>query len=92
MITKFFDADTSRYSHLVWWFCLLCLKCDINVFPLADQEVVISKNLEHSDGIAVDWIGRNLYWTDMERNFVAVSRLNGTSQKHIIETDIDQPR
>lgn len=24
----------------------------------------MSSNLETTDGLAVDWIGRNLYWTD----------------------------
>lgn len=27
-------------------------------------ETIISKNLDTTDGLAVDWIGRNLFWTD----------------------------
>ena len=27
-------------------------------------ETVVSDNLKTTDGLAVDWLGRNLYWTD----------------------------
>ena len=28
------------------------------------METVVSDNLQTTDGLAVDWLGRNLYWTD----------------------------
>ena len=48
--------------------------------------------MEQSDGMAIDWIARNLYWTDTGRDYIAVSRLNGTSRKILIETGVDEPR
>lgn len=33
-------------------------------FDGSESEVIVSSNLETTDGLAVDWIGRNLYWTD----------------------------
>jgi len=59
---------------------------------LTDSEVIVTEGVEKADGVAVDWIARNLYWTDAGRNYIAVSRLNGTMKKIIIETEIDEPR
>ena len=36
-------------------------------FDGSRSEVIVSSNLETTDGLAVDWIGRNLYWTDTGR-------------------------
>lgn len=43
------------------------------------QEVVISNEIHHPDGVAVDWAARNLYWTDR----IEVARLNGKHRKVI---------
>jgi len=53
---------------------------------------VVTDSVEQSDGVAVDWVARNLYWTDTGRNYIAVSRLNGTSRKILISTEMEQPR
>ena len=59
---------------------------------LAESEVIVSENVERADGIAIDWISRNLFWTDTGRDYISVSRLNGTMQKVLIESGIDEPR
>ena len=59
---------------------------------LTDSEAIVTEGVERADGVAVDWIARNLYWTDGGRNYIAVSRLNGTMKKILIETEIDEPR
>jgi hypothetical protein len=48
--------------------------------------------VDHPDGIAVDWIGRNLYWTDTGTDRIEVARLNGTSRKILISENLDEPR
>ena len=44
------------------------------------------------DGIAIDWIADNMYWTDADTNRIEVSRLDGRYRKVIITTELDQPR
>ena len=43
----------------------------------------MSRDVDHPDGIAVDWVGRNLFWTDSGTDRIEVSILNGTSRLEI---------
>lgn len=44
------------------------------------------------DGIAVDWIADNLYWTDADRDRIEVARLDGRYRRVLISTGMKQPR
>lgn len=46
-------------------------------FDGSESEVIVSSNLETTDGLSVDWIGRNLYWTDT--GGFGVNKVNITS-------------
>ncbi|XP_029461540.1 low-density lipoprotein receptor-related protein 2 isoform X2 [Rhinatrema bivittatum] len=43
------------------------------------------------DGIAVDWVGRHLYWTDAGTNRIEVAKLDGRYRKWLIYSQLDQP-
>ncbi|XP_069472259.1 low-density lipoprotein receptor-related protein 2 isoform X2 [Ambystoma mexicanum] len=43
------------------------------------------------EGIAVDWVGRHLYWTDAGTNRVEVAMLDGRYRKWLISSDLEQP-
>nr|XP_020641437.1 low-density lipoprotein receptor-related protein 6 isoform X2 [Pogona vitticeps] len=55
------------------------------------QNVVIS-GLLSPDGIACDWLGEKLYWTDSETNRIEVSNLDGSLRKVLFWQELDQPR
>lgn len=55
-------------------------------------ETVVDKALSTTDGIAVDWIAKNLYWTDTGRNVIEVSRMTGSSRKVVVKGNLDEPR
>ncbi|XP_046889655.1 low-density lipoprotein receptor-related protein 5 isoform X1 [Hypomesus transpacificus] len=57
----------------------------------ASQTVVVA-GLDSPDGLACDWLGRKLYWTDSETNRIEVANLDGTSRKVLFWMDLDQPR
>ena len=65
---------------------------EILIFQLPESEFVVTHNVEESDGIAIDWIARNLYWTDTARDYISVARLNGSFAKVLIKTGIEEPR
>ena len=70
------------------------------------QSFSFSKPLKHSieiqtlhnttarnpDGMAVDWIGGNLYWTDRAKYTIEVSRLNGQYRKVLLRQGLEEPR
>ena len=62
------------------------------VFLVSDVKVVIASQIKRPDGIAVDWVARNLYWTDTGTDRIEVSRLNGTARKVLISENLDEPR
>ena len=53
---------------------------------------VITTGLISPDGLACDWLGNKLYWTDSETNRIEVSNLDGTLRKVLFWHDLDQPR
>ena len=59
---------------------------------ISDVQVVVRSELKHPDGIAVDWVARNLYWTDTGTNRIEVSRLNGSARRVLIDENLDEPR
>ncbi|CAH1786283.1 unnamed protein product [Owenia fusiformis] len=53
---------------------------------------IATTGLVSPDGLACDWLGRKLYWTDSETNRVEVSHLDGTARKVLFWQNLDQPR
>ncbi len=48
--------------------------------------------LDSPEGVAIDWVAKNLYWTDSELDRIDVSRLDGTNHKTLIRDDLVNPR
>ena len=53
---------------------------------------VIVYNLDTVEGLAVDEVGRKLYWTDAGRKSLEVAELDGTFRKVLVWTGLDKPR
>ncbi|GIY34998.1 low-density lipoprotein receptor-related protein 4 [Caerostris darwini] len=58
----------------------------------SNPRTVISTELVTADGLAVDWVAKNLYWTDSGRKIIEVSRVDGSSRKILVDLDLDEPR
>ena len=57
-----------------------------------NQEQVVTKELNTTDGMAVDYNGRNIFWTDTGMNRIEVERMDGTYRKILISHGLDEPR
>lgn len=57
-------------------------------------EHLIVVDLAFPDGLAVDWIAKNLYWTDTDTKHqrIEVARLDGQHRKRLIWKDLWEPR
>lgn len=53
---------------------------------------IVSTGLVSPDGLACDWIGKKLYWTDSETNRIEVSNMDGSFRKVLFWQELDQPR
>ena len=60
-----------------------------NHFPF---QVLHNTILRNPDGIAVDWVGRNLYWCDKTTDTIEVSKLNGLYRKILVRDGLQEPR
>lgn len=52
----------------------------------------ISIGLKTVDGIAVDWIYHNIYWTDTGETTIEVASADGSMRKILIDKDLGEPR
>ena len=58
---------------------------------ITNIETVVENGLTSVEGLAVDWIGRNLYWTESNLKQIEVATINGSFRKSII-SDLSNPR
>ena len=49
-------------------------------------------NVQLPEGLAIDHVGRNIYWTDSGTKRIEVGRLDGTSRRVLIKDGLEQPR
>ncbi|PIK61880.1 putative low-density lipoprotein receptor-related protein 4-like [Apostichopus japonicus] len=54
--------------------------------------IVNSNNIETVEGIALDWMHRQIYWTDSSLHHVAASSSHGGSIRILANTGVFQPR
>ncbi|KAG8125085.1 hypothetical protein E2320_020352, partial [Naja naja] len=49
----------------------------INRMNLNGNDVKVVHNTAVPNALAVDWVGKNLYWSDTEKRMIEVSKING---------------
>uniref|UniRef100_A0A3Q2QM79 Low density lipoprotein receptor-related protein 6 n=1 Tax=Fundulus heteroclitus TaxID=8078 RepID=A0A3Q2QM79_FUNHE len=55
-------------------------------------EHVVQFGLDYPEGMAVDWLGKNLYWADTGTNRIEVAKLDGQHRQVLVWKDLDSPR
>jgi len=51
--------------------------------------VILNVTEGYVEGIAVDWVANNIFWTDVTRAVIEVARLDGTARKTIIRSSYE---
>ena len=52
-------------------------------------ETVVQFGLENPEGMAVDWVSRNLYWVDQTAQRIEMSRLDGSARRVLLWKNIE---
>jgi len=86
--------DYDPVSNRVFWTDLADQNQAIRSAKLdgSNETDVVTTDIDHPDGLAVDWVGRNIFWTDSGTDRIEISRLDGSSRRVLISEDLDEPR
>ncbi|CAH2097282.1 unnamed protein product [Euphydryas editha] len=57
-----------------------------------EARVVAGATLQNPDGLAVDWVARNVYWCDKGTDTVEVARLDGRHRRVLLREGLSEPR
>ena len=61
-------------------------------FDLPTGKRAIIHDVAGTQGLAVDWVSLNLYWTESDSKTVQVASLNGRHRKVLFRERVDKPR
>lgn len=62
------------------------------IAALTNIEVVVQTGLATAEGLAVDWIGENLYWVESNLDQIEVAKLTGQHRRTLIASNMENPR
>merc|ERR1719266_3126361 len=56
------------------------------------RRLLVEGSVGKTDGIAVDWVYNNLYWTDSGRQTISMTNYNGEWTADVITENLEKPR
>lgn len=59
---------------------------------VTNVDFIVQGGLATAEGLAVDWIGRNIYWVESTLDQIEVASINGTGRHALIAGGIENPR
>lgn len=59
---------------------------------LSSHLQIFDSGVTVTESIAVDWVGRNLYWTDYILETIEVAKLDGSHRAVLLSENVTNPR
>ncbi|XP_064194517.1 low-density lipoprotein receptor-related protein 8-like isoform X1 [Anguilla rostrata] len=88
------DVDVS--TNKIYWTDLFHRKIYSAFISKASDSsqhtTLIGSSLQSPQGLAVDWVHKNLYWTDSARKSISVASADGKKSRVLIGTEPSEPR
>uniref|UniRef100_A0A8C2ZGE0 Low density lipoprotein receptor-related protein 8, apolipoprotein e receptor n=1 Tax=Cyclopterus lumpus TaxID=8103 RepID=A0A8C2ZGE0_CYCLU len=87
------DVDVS--TNKMFWCDLYHRKiysAYINKASDSSQQLTLIDSLHSPEGLAVDWVHKNIYWTDSGNKSISVATGDGRKRKVLIATELSEPR
>lgn len=58
----------------------------------AGREIVVASQKEEVEGLAVDWVAKNLYYMDSKKKTLTVLSTRNVTNKRVLFKDMKRPR
>ncbi|XP_029850375.2 prolow-density lipoprotein receptor-related protein 1 [Ixodes scapularis] len=94
-LTNSVALDFDSVDNCIYWSEVTAVGSSIKRMCLngsQEHQVLHSTTVQNPDGLAVDWVGRNLYWCDKGKDTIEVSRLDGAFRRVLLREGLEEPR
>nr|XP_033773060.1 low-density lipoprotein receptor-related protein 8 isoform X1 [Geotrypetes seraphini] len=96
MMKNVVALDVEVTTNKIYW-CDLFYKTIYSAYidkasDTAEQAIIIDSQLHSPEGLAMDWVHRNIYWTDTGNKAISVATADGYKRRTLFSTDLGEPR
>ncbi|GIY95881.1 low-density lipoprotein receptor-related protein 2 [Caerostris extrusa] len=93
-LTNSVALDFDWLENCLYWSDVTALGSSIKRMCLSTpgHQLLHAGSVQSPDGLAVDWIGRNLYWCDKGKDTIEVSTLDGRFRRVLVKKGLQEPR
>ncbi|XP_078418707.1 uncharacterized protein nid2a isoform X5 [Cetorhinus maximus] len=64
----------------------------VSLEPGAEPEIIINSDLISPEGLTIDYLHRNMFWTDSGLDKIEVAKMDGSERQVLVDTDLVNPR
>lgn len=86
MLVHYWKNPSQQTCSILQYLISVC-----RYFIAVNCDQIVSR-VHTPDGIAVDWVGKKVYWTDGGYNMIEVAELDGSNRLTLFSSGLDEPR